>query len=305
MTPETAREILDLVQTKQAQTPASTAPPEALDALLQSLRERKHQLLRNETMRMVGKAMLGGAGFGLTARGVKGVADLFKPRPQPPQPFKPLVLDIPYPQEEEQKIAQWPEIITKPVETTQQWLSDVASGRAAETPMGHPLFLPGTILGGGAAAYGGWKALDTVLNAMKEKERKQELSTAKEKYQRALLSQYGTRGRKLAETQDEVGAKLDDLFEKVSQDLPGTALGAYLTAALPLLGVSGYLGYQRGKRQTRRFALEEAKRLRARKLWEQRAPEVFARPVEPLALPAPSGDVTQEELEAAGITEAS
>jgi hypothetical protein len=255
--------------------------PAKLQAARDQARNLSAQSISQQMQQQVLRQILAGAGLGLAARGATGIYNsLLKPKESPTQP---VVLDIPYVDEQKtrKKKAEGEGI----VDTLKGWATgagdyakDIASAREAETVWGHPLFLPGTILGTGAAAYGGWKGLDMALNAMRKKEVEDDVNTAKKRYEMALLSQYDK--PKVASQRDPLGEGLDQLFNKVGgADWPGAMLGTYLTAAPILALISGKLAYEAGRKRTKLYAMEKAKELRERHRFAQRPPEVFARPV--------------------------
>jgi hypothetical protein len=272
--------------------------PDTLGRVEEGLSAATAQQLNREALKTVGKIMLGGLGAGMALRGGKGLINaLTRTRPAPPQP---IVLDVPF-QEKDEKRAQGPDEpgwIDRVAGPVAQWGSDVMKGRKAETVAGVPWVWPAALLGGVGASAVGWKGLDSVLAAKRKRELEQDLEQAEQRYRQALVSGYKT------SSDNQIGRALEGLVEKQGQDWPGILAGTYMTAAPLLALMAGSYTYGLGKKRTRRHALEQAKKLRQRRRFERRAPEIFARPVPLKALPeapTPQGEVE----EAGGITEGS
>lgn len=272
MTPAAAQAILD--HAKQANE-ASVA-----EALAQVQRQ-KAQLLNQQALKTIGKVMLGGLGAGMALRGAKGLYNAV--RPSPPAPSQPVILDIPQHRVRDKEKAAG----------LGDYLGDVMGGRAAETVAGVPGVWPGVLIGGGLGAYGGWKALDKVLDARRKAELQEDLSTSEQRYRQALLGQYKA---------SELGQAMDNLAKASASDWPGIAAGTYLTAAPLIALLAARKGYDMGKKRTRRYAVEKAKKVRQQQLQRQRPPEIFARPVEAPATPEQFQTPVEIEQET-GVTE--
>ena len=114
------------------------------------------------------------------------------------------------------------------------------------------------LLGTPLAAYGGWKAVDAVLDKQRRAKSEDNLDEAKKDYEEALLASY----KKSAST-DEM---LDEVFDNYKEastlsDILGTGKGLALTYAL----ATGPLGYMmvnsQMKKNSKRKILEKAMRV--------------------------------------------
>jgi hypothetical protein len=292
MTPKAAEEILAKVHDKQSDLRADLHA--GLKNVEQLLAQKKRDVLSQQAMKGVGKSFLAGLGGGAAVGGLGGLLGALEaPRKAPVQP---AVLDVPFDEEEEKQgsLYDWG---SRQVGGIADYLKKIPTGETAETPAGLWWQMPAAIGAGGLGAAAGYTGVEKLLATQRKKEIEDELEQAKQQYREALLAQYD--GSKQSEA-NELGQELDNLFEKVSQDWPGQLLGMYATAAL-LSGLGGaHLGYMRGRKSSPHYALQKAKKLRRRRLAQQRSPEVFARPMTLEKLTA-----IPEEPEEEGITEGS
>ena len=133
---------------------------------------------------------LAGVGTGLAGRGIYGFLNMLNRQAKQPEPTYPgaLQVDVPYPVEEDEKEA-----------------SD------ARTVMGLPWYLPAAVGTGAGSLYGGWKLMDTILDARRKGNQEQDQEKAQEEFRQALLSSY--RQPKLASDEPTLGEELDRLYD--------------------------------------------------------------------------------------------
>lgn len=234
--------------------------------------------MRSVALKDLGKLGLIMFGLGAGARGVQGLAGLgrrnFQEREEPDLLTR-RTIDIPIASpEEKEKFAYsksaekaWYEGITEPF--GRAFAGDVKS------PTAIPWFMPAAVFGSGAAAYGGHRLADMVMDARRKSEQKARLEEAKAEYERALLGQ-----SKLGEDLNEL---CDAVMEKqsisISPDTAGHIAGGGLTLAGLLALGSGLLTYDMAKGKRPEEILRAAKARRARDRYARTPQPLFAQPV--------------------------
>lgn len=187
----------------------------------------------------------------------------------------------------------------------QPGLDDLVKGRLNEEHTAKPWFLPTALGLGGAGLYGGYKAVDKVLETKRKQDKEQELEDAKEEYRRALVEQYSPEGVKRGAEQDELGKDLSELYQLHKQaswasataPVAGPALGLYGALAGILAGGTGLATYEWAKDKSPSERLSKALKDRERLRWATRPPEIYA-----VAKPVPvrvgvNGNNTHEDDE--------
>jgi hypothetical protein len=168
------------------------------------------------------------------------------------------------------------------------WLGDLLMGRHAQSKLGIPYYLAGGMSAGGGGAYGGWHAMDALLDKRRKETQEEELERAREDFQEALVSRHG----KTASADNTLGEDLDRLFDALTEksaalekqaespieDAIGTLLGGYGVYGLGTGLLSGVLMYNAAKKRQRRALLEKAKEERARQKFERQPPRIEAIP---------------------------
>lgn len=240
------------------------------------------QLMRQQAtgdLGRIGLLMLGvGAGF----RGLKGLMALgsrnMRRRTPPLRSQQPVKIPVRQPQDEEKrrKAAGWTENVA---DWTGSALGKVFSpfgkamrGEGITSPTSWPPFIPLALLGGGAAAFGGYKLTDKLMDSRRKKEMDERLRQAKEEYEQTLA------GR------SKVSADLDRLYDGqkssdwIDPDTAGKAMGTALTLG-GLLGIgSGMLTYNLSKKKRPSEVLRIAKQRRARERMRRAPMPIYAQP---------------------------
>jgi hypothetical protein len=254
-----AKDLLNQIQ--QEKTAAKGSP--VTDAVMKSQ-------LNRDALKDIANYLMLGAGAGVAMRGATGIANLLR-GDQEVVPSKtvdmPVLFGVP-----------------KKVEDDEADKEDIkkleyksAEEKEAYSKSSLPYYLPAMLLGTPLAAYGGWKAVDAVLDKQRKAKSEDNLEEAKSDYEAALLDSY----KKSAST-DEM---LDEVFNNYKEantfnDILGTGKGLALTYAL----AAGPLGYMmvnsQMKKNSKRKILEKAMRERARR-------QAAKQPAELYAIPAP------------------
>ena len=253
------KEAKDLLnQIKQEKTAAKGSP--VTDAVMKSQ-------LNNDALKDIAKYLMLGAGAGVAMRGATGIANLLgEDREVVPS----RTVDMPV-------LFGVPKKVEDDEEDVKKLEYKSAEEKKAYSKTSLPYYLPAMLLGTPLAAYGGWKAVDAVLDKQRKAKSEDNLEEAKSDYESALLDAY----KKSAST-DEM---LDEVFDNYKEastlnDILGTGKGLALTYAL----AAGPLGYMmvnsKMKANSKRKILEKAMRERARR-------QAAKQPAELYAIPAP------------------
>lgn len=230
--------------------------------------------LRRAAMKDVVNASLVGLGVGVAGRSAVGLYDLLKGRPKPRETTNgPAEVPLPIP------VAGPPGAL---------------KAAAITTRSGLPWYYPATILGAAGAAYGGWKAIDHVLDSRAKQEREEELNRTRAEFHDALIRQYDAPVKLAADA--GVGPRLDALFDRVEEvfekaaanleDWTNRGLGMYATYAIPAALWSGAMAYEHAKKTSNKAVLDAALQRRDRRKFTQQPPEIYAVP-EPFEVPGP------------------
>jgi len=256
-----------------------------------------------DILRTAGIAALAGVG----ARGLVGVPKMFGRSRQvlAPRLAGPSVIDIPVPvikqrpplEEEEDEVNSPPPI---------QRMGRRSFKQASIAERGHwPLYYPGLALAGTGGLYGGFKLMDMLLDSSRKSDLKSEVAAAKERFHKALLSQYDPRRLVASEEIPEPKTKsvnyaapesvksaafqkaLDDLYDAVAarqiaekrasfwQHVPG----AYLALASLLAAGSGAIAFGATRANSPSHLAGKAVKDRERMRWAVQPPEIKGVPV--------------------------
>jgi hypothetical protein len=244
-----------------------------------------------------------GAGGAIGFRGVQGLWNLLT-RTSADQSSRAGVatLPVPYPVEEEEE-EELRKVAQDPVKTSPH---DYAKW-----------YWPGLLAAAMGGTYGGWKLSDSFFDDRRQDEVEDELESAKEDFQEALTSHYGTPDDKLAAEKTaarKLGEELDDLFLRIERattykksagdpisdaaklisgavQAPGKvvetvtspgfknkAMGLYGVYAIPTI-LAGYLAAKHiSDKHSQRKILEKAMHSRAAKNYAKRPSELYAYP---------------------------
>lgn len=203
-------------------------------------------------------------GLGAGMRGLGGLINLGKRTMAPSEPaiIQPKPIQV-YADEDEEKTANW---LTEPFER--------AFRGEGSTPYTWPLAWPLQLGLGTAGLYGGYKATDLILDANRKAKLKSDLERAKKEYEEALRGQH-----KISEDLDHLyDLAMETHGEKqafIGTDTAGYTLGTLLGIGVPLAAISGKVMYDITKSKQPAKIMEEAKRRRARELWERQPLPVY------------------------------
>lgn len=238
--------------------------------------------LKSDALKDVRNIGLGAVGVGAAGRGLVGLIQMMKANKPKKTRSGPAYLPLPY-----------------PAEPTKQ--AGFLGGDAATTKGGVPWYGPAMLMGGLGGLGLGWKGMDKVLDARRQKEEEGELVRAREQFHDALLEQYDapikthpTLMKKRAgdeSTMEKVGKALDALYDKFEaakeeekvagvdwSNLAGQAAGGYgMYAGLSGL-LTGAMVYDKINKRSRRAILEKALQQRQRRKFMQQPTEIMAVP---------------------------
>lgn len=247
------------------------------------------QQVRSDALGDIGKVMLFGGGAGAGIRGLLGLHNLVRRNASKPIKLNrgPAELPLPYPVEPE------PEEETEQVKLAEMGtVSGLLSGQYATNKAGLPWYRPAMLVGGLAAGYGGWKAIDHVLDSRRKQDLESELEDSRAQFQKALLSQYDQPLAKHSSDSEteKLAADLDglfDLFEQATEksaestwaDVLGGTAGNYGMYAAPAALMAGYAAYKTGQKTNRAAVIQKALKRRARRNASLQPDELFATPV--------------------------
>lgn len=167
-----------------------------------------------------------------------------------------------------------------------------------------PFFYPGMVAAGLVGGYGGYKLVDSWLDAKRKAELAEEVNDAKKQYKKVLLSQYNSPGTKTASASqaDRTAAAIDSLYDKLcllkKQAMEKKATwwnpldwfgvpaesqtglwGVPLAIATALGLYSGWSSYNAARARSSSKLIEEAFKKRERARWSARPTEFRAAPV--------------------------
>jgi len=201
-----------------------------------------------EAFKTLAKTLLLAAGGGAAIRGLSGIRNILSSDPEP-VPARTVDMPIIYGRKKE---------------------------KVANAKLRSPYYIPGMLLGAPLAAYGGWKAIDAVLDRQRRLKTEEELEEAKKNYEQAVLSSY-KQGSELSSEE-----LLDEVFSNYKaasvQDWMDTAKGLGLTYALATAPLGYMVVNSAMRKKSKRKILEKAMRERARMQAQKQPAELYAIP---------------------------
>ena len=234
--------------------------------------------LRTDANKNIVRALMLGVGGGAALRGAAGLRNMTSEPSRAPSPQRVVDLPIPYPEKEEKSKEKR------------------ADNDKATSSIGLDYYIPSMILGTGAAAYGGWKGIDAILDRQRRKQTDEELEAAKQEYEKSLLGAYkkatdAALDRAFApyEKSAGLGAAVSNMFNYVYPAVSNTFNSAFPNASgmakglgLTYLLSAGPAGYMvvdnMMKKNSKRALLHKAMQERARQQALSQPPEIYATP---------------------------
>jgi heme exporter protein D len=276
----TAATILAKVRAKRA-----AATPGA--AFADAVRGMTNAQVKSDALRDVGNLGMVSAGVGAAGAGLAGLVNLLKRVKQKPPRSGPALLPLPYPVEPAEMPAKMK-------------FGSFLGGDAATSKAGLPWYGPAMVGVGVAGLGAGWKGIESLLAARRQRETDTELDSARREFHDALLAQYDkplpAHPALAAEAPlRKAGRALDAAYDKFEDALAGgekravdwgnaggAALGGYgVYAGLSGL-MTGAFVLDKMKKRSRRAILEKALQRRQRRQFMQQPTEIYAVP-EPVA----------------------
>jgi hypothetical protein len=224
------------------------------------------QNLNRDTVSKILSGLVMLAGTGAAIRGVSGLGESTTPR-QKRRTGRVIEMPVPYKEAGVGAAAQ----------PASSWYS------GATSPEGLPYTIPAMLLGAPLAFYGGWKAVDSVLDKQRRAQTTSELDEAKQDYENSLLESYPKTAsdNNVDRDLDAAFSKLKIAVEKTASfmgNVPGMATGLGLAYTLGTLPLGYYLVDKQMKKYSRKAILEKALRERARRAAMSQPPEIYAIP---------------------------
>lgn len=210
-----------------------------------------------EAMADIAKYLLMGLGTGASLRGAQGLYNLIKPKKIKTSPYRTADLPIPTPESEKE----------------------------AYSKISNPAYLPAMLLGTPLAAYGGWKAVDRVLDEQRSLRSDSELERAKREYEEALKGSFRLNKDKQA---GDVGGDLLKsayyYYKKAASisDIMDAAKGGALTYSLLSAPLGFMLVNSAMRKGSKAKLIEKALEERARRQATKQPIEFYAKPAEGL-----------------------
>ncbi len=166
---------------------------------------------------------------------------------------------------------------------------DFWKGRFHENVSSKPWFMPAAFGAGVGGLYGGYKAVDSLLDSAHRADKDRELEDAKNEYRKALVEQYSpvSPAVKRADHETTLSEDLDTLYElnkqamfeeakETAKNVGGTLLGGYGILAGLLAGGTGLAAYNWTKSRSPEERLAKAIKQREKLRWSTRPPEIYA-----------------------------
>lgn len=233
-------------------------------AARQAVQATQNQRLQSDAKRDIVRNLVMALGGGAALRGAVGLHSMVT-EPSRIKPTQRVVeMPVAYPSDEDEK-----------------------QGRdaAATSPVGLSYYIPGMLLGGAVAGYGGWKGVDALLDRQRRKQTDEDLDSAKQEYEQALLGSY----KKATDSALDqafvpytkaagIGKVLDDTVSAVAPNAPGIASGLGTTYALATAPLGFLMVHNMMKKNSKRALLQKAMQERARRQALTQPPEIYAVP---------------------------
>lgn len=257
----TAKDLLTQIsQVKQMQS-KQAGWGESPTQIAESLKKHYNQLMQQDAKKDIARIMLLGLGTGAAVRGLAGLNNMLTDPAAKKPPRRVVEMPVPYLAEDEEK---------------------TAANEAATSKIGLNYYIPGMILGGLGAGYGGWKAIDLLLNNQRKKKTEEELEAAKKEYEQSLLGSYKTASDNPVQALDrafDLLTKQADLISEAFPNLPGMASGLATTYSLATLPIGYMIINRMMKKNSNRAILNKALEERARRQAIVQPPQLYATPV--------------------------
>jgi hypothetical protein len=236
--------------------------------LPKDLAQQQNTKLQSNAQHDILRAMMLAAGGGAAVRGLTGLSNMLGEAPQIASTGRTVEMPVSYTEEPEQKKRlKRAEALKSSVDTYNQ---------GATNKIGLNYYMPGMLIGGGLAAYGGWKGVDHLLDTQRRKHTNEDMEAAKQEYENALLGAY-KKGTDTALDQAFERYEKQAYFENVPGALQGAGL-AYTAASLPI----GYMIVNdMMKKNSKQALLQKALQERARRQAMTQPPEIYAIPHSP------------------------
>lgn len=233
---------------------------------------------------------LAGLGAGVGLRGLYGLANLVQKRVKPRHAVYPqaITTQVPVPVGDD---------VTDQTKYAIDWGQALFGSKdPIHSKWNVPWYLPGAAAATGLGMAGGYKGMDALFGAQQTAEDAQEKEKAKQDFEQALLSSYsrprgvGAGGVIKASAEKTAAEKLSEALDAVfdgftkqsniglSADTTGKLGGLYGLWALGTGLPAAYWAYQSQQKNSNRSILDKAMRLRDRKAFLTRPPEIYATP---------------------------
>lgn len=238
------------------------------------------QQLRRQALQNVGLYAGAGLTAGAGARGLVGLMQLVNRNvgSPPSAGAAPVAIDLPV----KPKQPAAPKAKKKtPTTKTSGVSADFLRGDYAQSLSGIPWYVPAAVGGTLAGGYGGWSAMDYLMDKRRKGDLDAELAQAKKEYEDVLHEQAG--GNKSASA-GTLARDLDELYTEFSKkadwatDLAGQGTGLYGMYAGATGGLGAYLAYNWAKKRQRKAIVEKALKERRRRQFAEQPAAVYGRP---------------------------
>lgn len=260
------RQIHQTKQASQFQGLAGMLPNINLGAGAESpgLQLAQNQRLQSDAKKDIVRNLVMALGGGAALRGAVGLHSMVT-EPARIKPTQRVVeMPVSYPADEEEKRSR---------------------DANATSPVGLSYYVPGMLLGGAVAGYGGWKGVDALLDRQRRKQTDEELDSAKQEYEQALMGAYKKATDSALDQAFSGYVKsagpiklLDDAVSTVAPNAPGMATGLGLTYGLATAPLGFMMVHNMLKKNSKRALLQKAMQERARRQALTQPPEIYAVP---------------------------
>ncbi len=241
-------------------------------------------LLKQDLMKNLGSLGLTALGVGAGARGIMGLYNLMRRRSvgSNMRQVKPVPVDVPYPVKQKQ--------------ASFEAVKKFFGGDYAQTMGQIPWAMPAAAAVGLGGVGLGWTALDGVLDKRRKAQVEDEVATARQEFDQALMSQFD----KPKTAAEELSVELDKMFDAAQQTTPekrafleeaAGPLGSIAGAGMTVAGLGSLAAamavYNAVKKRNNDSILESAQKRRQRRNYTLNPTPLWARPV-PAAPEAPA-----------------
>jgi hypothetical protein len=275
---EKLQQVLKVSRAHSAKVPQAKR---ANDNFYNAVQVAAAQQLQNQALRNAASLGVVGLGAGAAGRGLTGLVQLINRNMSKPRRSYPPAIPVDLPlQKQDEEAPDQPKFAAS---------ADFLRGDYAQSVGGVPWAIPAAVGAGAAGMYGGWNAMDYLLDKRRKGDLEAELEQAKQEYEAALMSNAG--GKQAAD--GTLAADLDKLYdavvEKQSQtsgekkatsaaDWAGFGLGNYgiYAGATGLTGAM--LAYSYAKKRQRRAVIERALKERRKRRFSSQPAAMYVRP---------------------------